>query len=162
MYIDDIKDKTGLYEYEYGTPILVVKQYSIMSFTACYVARSEYIVTGRQETLQRPLIQFWVHPLNLTADDQHSMQLDSRHIPSPSVNDRLSSTFLLPVGVDIAYGVHIMLTCLAILTFFPLGSARSLKTRSSSLSSSAGKTFPFISTDFQQWRWPYEASQSSI
>ena len=81
-----------------------------MLLTAYYAARSEYIVTGRQETLQRPLIQFWIHPMNLTADDRHSMKLDSEHIPSPTVNDRLSSTFLLPVGVDIAYGIDIMLT----------------------------------------------------
>ena len=77
-----------------------------MLFTAHYAARSEYIVKGRQETLQRPFIRFWVHPLNLTADDKHSMQLNSKHIPSPTVNGRLSSTFLLPVGVDIAYGVY--------------------------------------------------------
>lgn len=84
-------------------------------------------MTGRQETLQRPLIQFWVHPLNLTADDKHSMQLDSRHIPSPTVNDRLSSTFLLPLGMDIAYGVHMILTSSRNSNIFPLSFCRILE-----------------------------------
>jgi Tol biopolymer transport system component len=60
-------------------------------------------VTSRQVTLQRPELVFWIHPLVLTADDQHSMRLDAKHVPNPTLNDRLSSTFRLPVGVDIAY-----------------------------------------------------------
>jgi hypothetical protein len=106
VYIDYIKDKAGLYDH--GTSILF-EHWSTL-FTAYHAARSEYIVTGRRETRQRPLLQFWIHPMDLTADDKHSMQLDTKHIPSPTVNDRLSSTFLLPVGVDIAYGGDIMLT----------------------------------------------------
>jgi hypothetical protein len=107
VYIDYIKDKVGLY-YDHGMLILV--EHKAMLFTAYRAARSEYIVTGRQETLQRPQLQFWIHPMGLTADDKHSMQLNTKHIPSPTVNDRHSSTFILQVGVDIAYGVDITLT----------------------------------------------------
>jgi hypothetical protein len=61
-------------------------------------------VTSRQVTLQRPELVFMIHPIVLTTDDQHSMQLDVKHVPNPTLNDRLSSNFQLPVGVDIAYG----------------------------------------------------------
>lgn len=40
--------------------------------------------------------------MDLTSDDKHNMQLDPTYIPRPITNDRLSSTFYFPVGMDIA------------------------------------------------------------
>ena len=74
-------------------------------------------MTSRQETLQRPEIVFLIHPMVLTADDKHSMQLDTKHVPNPTLNDRLSSTFRLPVGVDISYGLDIMIASSQFLHF---------------------------------------------
>jgi hypothetical protein len=74
------------------------------------VSWSEYIVTSRQVTLQRPELVFWIHSIVLTTDDQPCTQLDTKHVPNSTLNDRLSSTFRLPVGVDIAYGFDIMMT----------------------------------------------------
>ncbi|KAI9444051.1 hypothetical protein H4582DRAFT_1918933 [Lactarius indigo] len=62
----------------------------------------EYMVTGRQEALQEPRLEYWVYPTDLTSDDKHNMQLDPRFIPQPTVNNRLSSAFHLPIGVNIA------------------------------------------------------------
>ena len=61
------------------------------------------MVTGRQETLQGPRLEYWVYPMDLTSDDKQNMQLDPRHIPLPAVNNRLSSVFHLPIGMHIAY-----------------------------------------------------------
>ncbi|KAI0250860.1 hypothetical protein BJV78DRAFT_1282923 [Lactifluus subvellereus] len=63
----------------------------------------DYWVTGRREVLQGPKLEFWVHLMNLTSDDRHNMQLDPKYIPKPTVNDRLSSAFHVPVGMDIAF-----------------------------------------------------------
>lgn len=41
--------------------------------------------------------------MDLTSDDRHNMQLDSDYIPSPIVNDRLSSGFHIPTTMNIAY-----------------------------------------------------------
>ena len=44
-----------------------------------------------------------VFPTDLPSDDKHNMQLDPKYIPQPTVNNRLSSVFHLPIGVNIAY-----------------------------------------------------------
>ena len=41
--------------------------------------------------------------MNLSSDDKQNMQLNLKHIPSPTVNDRFSSCFHVPIGQDIAY-----------------------------------------------------------
>jgi len=63
----------------------------------------EYMVTGRLEVLQGPRVEYWVFPMDLPSDDKHNMQLDPKYIPQPTVNNRLSSAFHLPIGVDIAF-----------------------------------------------------------
>ncbi|KAH9059728.1 hypothetical protein EDB87DRAFT_1831890 [Lactarius vividus] len=58
----------------------------------------DYRVTGRWEMPkmhQVPQIELRVHPMNLTSDDRHNMQLDPKHVPTPTINDRLSSSFRL-------------------------------------------------------------------
>lgn len=120
VYLDHIKAKwssrakwgsyarwgssAGWSSYDDGTSVLnkTVESTSTL-FTGYCASRSEYTVTGRKVSLQRPMLAFWIHPMDLTSDDKHNMQLDTKHIPSPTVNDRLSSSFRLPVGVDIAY-----------------------------------------------------------
>jgi hypothetical protein len=62
---------------------------------------SEYVITGRKEALHGPYLEYWVHPMDLTSDDRHDMQLSPQHIPNPTVNERLSCAFLLPPGVPI-------------------------------------------------------------
>ena len=61
------------------------------------------MVTGRLEVLQGPRVEYWVFPTDLASDDKHNMQLDPMYIPQPTVNNRLSSVFHLPIGVNIAY-----------------------------------------------------------
>ena len=41
--------------------------------------------------------------MDLTSDDKHKMQLEPDYIPSPAVNDRLSSRFYIPITMNIAY-----------------------------------------------------------
>ena len=41
--------------------------------------------------------------MSLSSDDKQNMQLDFNYIPTPIVNDRLSSRFHLPTSMDIAY-----------------------------------------------------------
>lgn len=48
--------------------------------------------------------------MDFTSDDKHNMQLNPDHIPSPAVNERLSSKFHLPIFMDIAY--ESVLSCL--------------------------------------------------
>ncbi|KAH9165762.1 hypothetical protein EDB89DRAFT_2008009, partial [Lactarius sanguifluus] len=58
----------------------------------------DYRVTGRWEMPklhQVPQIELRVHPMDLTSDDRHNMQLDPKHVPTPTINDRLSSSFRL-------------------------------------------------------------------
>ncbi|KAH9027352.1 hypothetical protein EDB84DRAFT_1500330 [Lactarius hengduanensis] len=58
----------------------------------------DYRVTGRWEMPkmhQVPQIELRVHPMDLTSDDRHNMQLDPKHVPIPNINDRLSSSFRL-------------------------------------------------------------------
>jgi hypothetical protein len=41
--------------------------------------------------------------MDLTSDDKHSMQLDPDFVPSPVVNERLSSRFHIPTFMNFAY-----------------------------------------------------------
>lgn len=41
--------------------------------------------------------------MTLTSDDRQDMQLNPKHIPRPTVNDRFLSCFHLAIGNDIAY-----------------------------------------------------------
>lgn len=63
----------------------------------------EYIITGRREAPQESKLELRVHPMELTSDDKHDMQLDSNYVPKPVVNDRLSSAFSFTIHRDIAY-----------------------------------------------------------
>jgi hypothetical protein len=55
------------------------------------------------DTLEEPKLEFRVHLMELTSDDQHSMRLDAKHVPRPVVSDRRSGVFNLPLGVRIVY-----------------------------------------------------------
>ncbi|KAH8979281.1 hypothetical protein EDB92DRAFT_1980226 [Lactarius akahatsu] len=53
-------------------------------------------LTGRREEPEvhrMPEIKLWVHLMELTSEDRHNMQMDPKHIPTPTINDRLSSSF---------------------------------------------------------------------
>ncbi|KAH8993667.1 hypothetical protein EDB83DRAFT_2304539 [Lactarius deliciosus] len=63
-------------------------------------------LTGRleePEVHQMPEIELWVHLMDLTSDDRHNMQLDSKHIPTPTINDRLSSSFHVLPSVELIF-----------------------------------------------------------
>ena len=60
-------------------------------------------ITGRLEVLQmhqESQLRLSIHPIDLTSDDRHSMQMDPNHIPTPTINDRLSSSFRLSASVE--------------------------------------------------------------
>ncbi|KAI9443823.1 hypothetical protein H4582DRAFT_1807697 [Lactarius indigo] len=63
----------------------------------------DYRLTGRREELQPPQIRLLVHPMELTSDDRHNMQLDPTYIPTPKIDDRLSSSFHLPPWAELAF-----------------------------------------------------------
>ncbi|KAI9443965.1 hypothetical protein H4582DRAFT_1049491 [Lactarius indigo] len=66
----------------------------------------DYRVTGRWEmpkTHQVPQIELLVYPMDLTSDDRHNMQLDSKHVPTLTINDRLSSSFRLSTSMEPAF-----------------------------------------------------------
>ncbi|KAI0250873.1 hypothetical protein BJV78DRAFT_1393001 [Lactifluus subvellereus] len=63
----------------------------------------EYIITGYRKAHVVPEIEWRVHLMDLTNDDSHNIQLDPTYIPTPTVNDRLSSIFHIPVDMDIAF-----------------------------------------------------------
>ncbi|KAG1723067.1 hypothetical protein EDD22DRAFT_790202, partial [Suillus occidentalis] len=60
------------------------------------LAASSVQITGSREYFERPKLKFTVHPMQLTAQDLHSLQLDSSTIPSPKFRDSFS--FKLPLG----------------------------------------------------------------
>ena len=70
--------------------------------TTSYIPLSEDIVTDRRDLLA-PELEFRVHVLEITSTDKQDLQLDPKHIPKPLVNDRLSSTFRVPINMDLAY-----------------------------------------------------------
>ncbi|KAH9030797.1 hypothetical protein EDB85DRAFT_1403662 [Lactarius pseudohatsudake] len=64
---------------------------------------TNYKLTGRREELQLPKIRLWVHLMDLTNVDRHNLQLDAKYIPTPTINDRLSSSFYLPLWAEPAF-----------------------------------------------------------
>ncbi|KAH8986525.1 hypothetical protein EDB86DRAFT_2809505 [Lactarius hatsudake] len=63
----------------------------------------EYILYRYGEVLEEPKLEFWVHLMDLSSGDKHNMQMNRKHIPSPTVNTKLSSRFNIPIGLDIAF-----------------------------------------------------------
>ena len=65
----------------------------------------DYQLTGRlvaPQEHQMPQITLWIHLMDLTSDDKQDMQLDSKHVPTPTVIDRRSSSFSFPLGTELA------------------------------------------------------------
>ena len=54
------------------------------------------------KTREVPQIERWVHLVDLTSDDRHNMQLDSKYVPTPTINDRFSSSFRLSTSEELA------------------------------------------------------------
>jgi hypothetical protein len=63
----------------------------------------EYVIAGRRQVIEEAKLEFCVHLMDLTSDDKHSMQLNPDYVPSPTVNERLSSRFHIPMFMNIAY-----------------------------------------------------------
>ncbi|KAH9023070.1 hypothetical protein EDB83DRAFT_1992544 [Lactarius deliciosus] len=64
---------------------------------------ANYKLTGRLEEPQLPKIRLCVHPVDLTNDDRHNIQLVAGYIPTPTIVDRFSSSFYLPLWAEIAF-----------------------------------------------------------
>jgi hypothetical protein len=65
----------------------------------------DFEVTGRLEVPavdQIPQIMLRVHPMDLTSDDRHNMQLNLAHTPTPTINERLSFPFPFPPTFELA------------------------------------------------------------
>ena len=63
----------------------------------------DFEVTGRLDVPavnQKPQIMLRIHPMDLTSDDRQNMQLDPKHIPTPTINDRLSFPFSFPPAAE--------------------------------------------------------------
>jgi hypothetical protein len=94
---------------------------------------SEYVITGRRQVVQESKLEICVHLMDLTSDDKHNMQLDPNYIPSPAVNDRLSSGFHIPITTNIAYETGFMTSLTPYLIATLAGSIRFSKMEDSSL-----------------------------
>ncbi|KAG2051772.1 hypothetical protein BDR06DRAFT_958570 [Suillus hirtellus] len=60
------------------------------------LAPSSVQITGSREYFEQPKLKFTVHLMQLTAQDLHSLQLDSSMVPSPKFTNSFS--FKLPLG----------------------------------------------------------------
>ena len=73
---------------------------------------------------QVPQIECRVHLIDLTSDDRHNMQLNSKYVPTPTINDRLSSSFRLSTSVEPTYEpsscLLLLSVLLSILSFYQL------------------------------------------
>lgn len=58
-------------------------------------------IAGRREATQLPQVRLCVHLMDLTREDRHSMQMDTKYIPTPAINDRFSSSFHLPPWAEL-------------------------------------------------------------
>ncbi|KAG2340343.1 hypothetical protein BDR05DRAFT_889963 [Suillus weaverae] len=63
-------------------------------------------ISGLREHFEPPKLKFTVHPMQLTAQDLHSLQLDSSTIPSPQF--RNSFSFKLPLGHSVVYVAQLL------------------------------------------------------
>jgi hypothetical protein len=63
--------------------------------------------------------------MDLTSDDKERMKLNPKHIPNPSVSDRRSNEFHLPLGPRVVYGFSSsrLLACVLIEWPFQLSQA---------------------------------------
>jgi hypothetical protein len=55
-----------------------------------------YFISGRQESLEIPEIEYHVHTLRLLSEQRHNLQLNSSFVPTPVLNERLSHSFRVP------------------------------------------------------------------
>ncbi|KAG2136636.1 hypothetical protein DEU56DRAFT_857679 [Suillus clintonianus] len=55
-----------------------------------YLVASSVQITGSRESFEEPKLKFTVHPMQLTTQDLHSLQLDSSTIPSPKFRNPFS------------------------------------------------------------------------
>ncbi|KIM92371.1 hypothetical protein PILCRDRAFT_417 [Piloderma croceum F 1598] len=64
--------------------------------------QASYQLTGLRESLEAPSVEYTIHLLSLTTQDQQTLQLDPTFVPAP--NDRFSYSFGLPDGYTIVHG----------------------------------------------------------
>ncbi|KAI0250892.1 hypothetical protein BJV78DRAFT_1361975 [Lactifluus subvellereus] len=86
-----------------GTSVISIDRIDLVRSIHSRSHGQEYAITGRREAYSPPELAFQVHAIELTRDDMHNMQLDPKYIPNPAVNDRLSSTFHLPIHMHIVF-----------------------------------------------------------
>ena len=86
---------------EVRLPSLLTRQSA--QTNVCGTCYQEYTITGGREVPEGPKLQYQVHIVDLTSDDKHCMQLNSKHIPKPTTSDRRSAVFHLPIGPRIVY-----------------------------------------------------------
>ncbi|KAL1748220.1 hypothetical protein HDZ31DRAFT_71777 [Schizophyllum fasciatum] len=63
-----------------------------------YYNRSTYVVYGRMQRRLDPSIEYTIHPLALSAEDQQSMQMDRTHVPTLREQTRSLHRFKLPLN----------------------------------------------------------------
>jgi len=81
----------------------------LINFACQPASGSEYVIAGRRQAIEDAKLEFCVHLMDITSDDKHNMQLNPDYIPSPAVNERLSSKFSIPISMNIVYGL--ILSC---------------------------------------------------
>ena len=73
---------------------------SLVSLANKLIGPESYEVTGSRESLKEASLLFTIHPMHLTAQDQHELQLEPTKVPNPRFKD--SYSFRLPLGFSIS------------------------------------------------------------
>ncbi|KAI9443805.1 hypothetical protein H4582DRAFT_1846182 [Lactarius indigo] len=63
----------------------------------------DYKVTGRRKASQLPQIRLRVRLVDLTSDDRHNMQLDTKYIPTPTIDNRFPLWFHISPWAKLAF-----------------------------------------------------------
>ena len=73
---------------------------SLTSLANRLIGPESYDITGSRETLKEASLLFIIHPMHLTAQDQHELQLEPTKVPNPRFKE--SYSFRLPLGFSIS------------------------------------------------------------
>ncbi|KAJ7931787.1 hypothetical protein B0H13DRAFT_2227876 [Mycena leptocephala] len=69
----------------------------------CQFLGSTFKISGTDKTRTEPAVECKLHILQLTRDDQHTLQMDSTFVPSPHVQASSVQAFNLPLGYRILH-----------------------------------------------------------
>ncbi|KAH8114634.1 hypothetical protein DFH11DRAFT_1508479 [Phellopilus nigrolimitatus] len=82
--------------------VIVIEKLERVTNRNSYCNSESYRASGYHLIRSEPILRFTLHPLELTEHDKQQMQMNSFHVPRPSVSSRGACNFSLPVGASIS------------------------------------------------------------